>query len=192
MFGFWKGSVSADCRREVTTRRPGSQPCRVGAIEAGRRSLIVAAILLTFVYAAPVANAQANVQIASLGDVGFGTWSGVGDLTADVDHCVLHDTPPSKFSIVATGDGAGGAFVLVGPASNVPIQVLYNSGTGFRSLTANTALTNLSGQNQTKFDDCVAGTGTRLYLRVNILEADLLAADGGTHTGTITLTVTAN
>lgn len=179
-------------RRRAQARQPGSRRRAVVATGICGRLIAICSVFLIVLVAAPAANAQANVQIASLSDVGFGTWSGVGDLTADVDHCVLNDTPPGKFSIVASGDGAGGAFVLVGPASNIPMQVLYNAGTGYKSLTPNTALANLGGQNQSKFDDCMAGTGTRLYLRINILEADLLAADGGTHTGTITLTVSAN
>lgn len=153
-----------------------------------RRIFAVAGLVFAFLSVTP--DAKSDVQISGLSDLSLGTWSGVGDLTGDIAHCVLNTVAPRKFSITASGDGAGGAFALLNGPSSLAIQLLYNPGNGYQAMTTNVALTNLSGQNQAKFDACVAGTGTRIMLRVQILEADMSAATGGgTHSGTIYLTV---
>lgn len=144
-------------------------------------------IVLAFLWAAP--DAKSDAQIAGLGNLSLGAWSGAGDLTGDIVHCVLDTTPPAKFSIEASGDGAGGAFALINGASSLPIQLSYNDGGGFVAMTANTALTNRKGQNSVKFTKCMNGSGAQLLVRILILEADMLAASGGNHSGTIYLTV---
>lgn len=160
---------------------------RAGRSVAMRRYGRILTIVLACLWAAP--DAKSDVQIAGLTDLSLGTWSGIGDLTGDIGHCVLNTLTPAKFSIVASGDGAGGAFALINGASSLPIQVSYSDGGGFTAMTANTALTSQKAQNQVKFDKCVAGTGSQLQIRVLILEADMSAASSGNHSGTIYLIV---
>lgn len=179
--------------RTVKFGRAAAVPTREGrsvAMWRYRRFLGVAGLVLAFLWAAP--DAKSDVKIDGLSDLNLGTWSGAGDLTGDITHCVLNTVAPRKFTIEASGDGAGGGFAVLNGAASLPIQVEYNDGNGFQAVTANTPITNQAGQNQTKFDACVLGTGTRLTLRILILGTDMSAATGGgAHTGTIYLTVTA-
>jgi hypothetical protein len=136
--------------------------------------------------AAPAA--RPDVQIAGLTDLNLGVWVGAGDMTGDIGHCVHNSDSPGKYSIEASGDGAGGAFALVNGASSIPMQVSYSDGGGFTTLTANTPLGGQKGLNSTKFSQCLAGKG-QFFIRILILGTDLAPADGGTYVGTLNLTV---
>jgi len=151
------------------------------------RLLIVAALGLAFLFMAP--DAKSDVQIAGLSDLNLGTWSGAGDLTGDIGHCVLNTATPSKYSIEASGDGTGGAFALLNGASSVPMQVSYNDGKGWAAMSANTPLANRKGLNSTKFTKCLNGTGAQMLIRVLVLGSDLSLASGGTFAGTLYLNV---
>ena len=152
-----------------------------------RRFLAVAGLVLAFLWATPVA--KADVQIASLNDLNLGTWSGIGDLTGDISHCVLNTVNPRRYNITASGDGAGGAFALINGASSLPFQVSYNDGGGFTTMTATAPLTNQGGYNPGQFNQCMNGTRAAFLIRVLILGTDMSVADGGPYTGTIYLTV---
>ncbi len=153
------------------------------------RGRLRAASILFFALLWIAPAARSDVQIAGLSDLNLGTWGGAGDLTGDIGHCVLNTVPPAKFSIDVSGDGAGGAFALINGVSSLPMQLSYNDGGGFVSLTPNTPLTNQKGQNSTKFTKCMNGTGAQLLIRVLVLGTDMSLANGGSYSGTIYLNV---
>lgn len=152
----------------------------------GDRLLTVAALCLAFLLTGP--EAKADVQIAGLSDLNLGTWSGAGDLTGDIGHCVLNTVAPQKYSVEASGDGTGGAFALVNGLSSVPMQVSYNDGKGWAAMSPNTPLGSRKGLNAAKFSQCMSGKG-QLFIRVLVLGTDLSLVDGGTYAGTIYLNV---
>jgi len=148
--------------------------------------MALSTVFLALLFTVPAA--RADVQIAGLADLSLGTWDGINDMTGDVGHCVYNSIAPGKYSIEASGDGAGGAFALVNGASSIPMQVSYSDGGGFVALTANTPLGGQKALNSTKFTQCMAGKGQSL-IRVLVLGTDLALANGGTYSGTLNLTV---
>jgi hypothetical protein len=150
------------------------------------RCFVAAAVAALVLSNAPAA--RSDVQIAGLTDLNLGTWTGTGDLTGDISHCVQNTVAPGKYSIEASGDGSGGAFALINGVTSIPMQLSYSDGSGWSSLTPNSPLGNLKGLKSSGFSQCMSGKNPYL-IRVLILQSDLSLANDGTYGGTIYLNV---
>ena len=133
---------------------------------------------------------SAQVWISGLSDLNFGSWSGIGDLEGEVEHCVLGPRG-GRFAIETTGDGPSGAFVLDGGPASLPFQVDYDDGSGWSQMDPGVPLTGQRGSaNQNQFDRCLSGSRPPERIRVRILAQDLAGAVAGSYGGTLTLLVT--
>ena len=61
------------------------------------------------------------VQISHLNDIALGTYTGLGSMTGADDLCVYSNN--GGYDITATGNGASGAFRLIGASANIPYTV---------------------------------------------------------------------
>ena len=142
---------------------------------------LLAAFLLLF---ARVDEAFAVVRISNMNDFAFGSWSGVGDLTATDGICIYDNVPPTTYRLRFRGSGAGNAFTITNGTTTLPYTVEYRDSTAaFVTMTANVTVTFAGANNAST--TCSGGTnGT---IRITILEANLLAATPATYSGTLTV-----
>lgn len=126
-----------------------------------------------------------RVRIRSLDDIALGTWNGTSDLTGSDAACVFSST--TAYTVVATGDGPGGSFVLAaGPGGTLPYAVEW---TDDRGTTATLVAGRQSGifSAQTNSAACQGGTNTTIRIRVTSDNAE--QALSGLYGGTLTLEI---
>lgn len=114
------------------------------------------------------------------------TWSGTGTLQLTDDVCVGTNSA-TGYTITASGDGTSNAFTLANGADTLVYSVAWAATAA--QTTGEALITTAASTTQTTAQDlnCVANSATVI---VDIAEVDLLAANAGVHTGTLTLLVT--
>lgn len=128
------------------------------------------------------------ISLSQLTDINLGAFDGVNPLSGTDTVCVYRNVS-GGYGVRATGQGAGGAFVLANGASQVSFGVSWNDGTGAVALTPGALLSGRTNVNTTSLD-CNAGTANNATLGVTISAANMGAASAtGLHTGTLTLTL---
>lgn len=128
------------------------------------------------------------ISLTQLTDINLGAFDGVNPLSGSDTVCVYRNVS-GGYGVRATGQGTGGAFVLVNGASQVSFSVSWNDGTGAVALTPGALLSGRGNVNTTSLD-CNAGTANNATLAVSVSAASLGAVSTtGLHTGTLTLTV---
>lgn len=134
-----------------------------------------------------------SARIGGLADVGFGTITAAGDQSnsQDVVVCSYRNNPQGlDYSVTATGSGSGGAFTLASGASTLAYDVQWadSSGqTGGTMLQAGVAASGF-GNAATGFT-CPSQPDTA-SLTVTIRAADLAAAQAGSYSGSLQITIT--
>ena len=89
---------------------------------------------------------------------------------------------------IATGNGAGSAFHLIGAGATIPYAVEWADAAGAQTgdpMTSGTVLTNQSGT----FTTPNCGGGNNARVRVTVNSTDLAAAPAQAYTGVLTLVV---
>lgn len=129
------------------------------------------------------------VKITSVGDLGFGTYSGaLADLDQNDNVCIYRNNSAGTYYVTATA--SEGDFELVdGVKAPIPYTVYFNDvegTTGEIELEYNTKSAQQSGANVTSLN---CGGGTNANFHVNIAQADITVADAGSYTGTLILLV---
>lgn len=131
------------------------------------------------------------VQVGGLSDVAFGTIGAFGaDLVRSQSICAFSGALGGRYTVTASGSGAGGAFTLSNGASMLPYEVQWNTSAGQSSgsnLSANVPLTG-----QTMLLSCPVLQTTNTSLIVILRAADLRAATAGSYSGTLTVILSAN
>lgn len=128
------------------------------------------------------------ISLSQLTSINLGTYDGVNPLTGSDTVCVYRNVSGS-YGIRATGQGTGGAFVLVNGGSQVAFSATWNDGTGAATLSPGVLLSGRTNVNTTSLD-CSAGTANNATLGISVSAANLNAASAtGLHTGVLTLTV---
>jgi hypothetical protein len=151
---------------------------------------LVAAGTLWAASAEPVRAQEA--RIGGLADVNFGTIPGIADQSKsqNVVVCSYRNKPQGLgYSVIASGTGSGGAFILSAGAGTLPYDVQWAdsaSQTGGRMLQAGVPASGFS--NAANGFDCLAQPDSA-SLTVTIRAADLAAAQSGTYTGSLQLTI---
>ena len=129
------------------------------------------------------------ILISGMADIGFGTYSGVGDLNQNEDICIYTNKAAGTYRVTGSGSGGGGAFTLSDGTNTLAYNVFYNDVTGTtgeQQLTSGTPLGSQNGANTTS-QNC-GGSNDANY-HVQILGTNLLAAPSGAYSGTLTLLV---
>ncbi|WP_137871801.1 MULTISPECIES: hypothetical protein [unclassified Sphingomonas] len=136
------------------------------------------------------ASAQ-NVQITQLSDVSFGTITNMGvDQVRSQSVCAYSGLLGGRYSLTATGSGAGGAFTLSNGASVLPYEVQWNTSAGQSSGTNLVSGTALTGQTVLLSCPILQTTNSSLIV---ILRANALSiATAGNYGGTLTIMLAAN
>ena len=158
-----------------------------------RSRSVAAGLLATILLAAmPVPACAQNVQITQLSDVSFGTITNVGaDQIRSQSVCAYSGLLGGRYSLTATGSGAGGAFTLASGASVLPYEVQWNGSAAGQSsgtnLVSGTALTG-----QTALLSCPILQTSNSSLIIILRGAALTTATAGNYSGTLTIMLSAN
>lgn len=153
------------------------------------RRLARAAALALAAQTVPAA-AQA-VQVSGLSDVAFGTITGFGsDLVRSQSICAFSGLTGGRYTVTASGSGAGGAFTLANGTRTLPYEVQWNTAAGQSSGTGLTANVPLTGQ--TMLLSCPVLQATNTSLIVILRATSLRTATAGNFSGTLTVLLSAN
>lgn len=127
------------------------------------------------------------VRISQLNDINLGTFDGISNLAASDSLCVFRNFP-GAYGVRVSGQGTGGAFVVVNGTSQVPVAVTWNDGTGAAALMAGALLSGRANAYSAD-PDCAGGAANNAVLGVSVLAIDMQVADPGLHSGVLTVTV---
>lgn len=155
----------------------------------GRRLFAVAALALG-ILGSGHAWAQ-GVQITKLSDVNFGTVTDVlADQIQSQSVCAFSGILGGRYTITASGSGAGGAFTLSNGVYALPYEVQWTNSSGQTSGTNLTANAPLAGQ--TMLLSCPVLGATNASLIVILRGIQLSKAIAGNYNGTLTIILAAN
>ena len=126
------------------------------------------------------------VRISNLDDIALGFYSGSGAMVGSDAVCVYRNDPGGSYTVEASGQGAGSAFVLAHDGAELGFTVDYSDGNDWRAMTAGGVPLVAQNANSTA-PDC--GGMTNAGIRVRIEEEALANAEPGTYAGSLTLTV---
>ncbi len=126
------------------------------------------------------------VRISNLNDIALGFYPGSGDMSGSDALCVYRNDPAGAYTVEASGQGTGNAFVLAQNGTELPFAVDYSDGNGWHNLAAGGAPLPAGNASSTSVD---CGGATNASVRVRIQEAALADAEPGSYAGRLTLTV---
>lgn len=147
--------------------------------------------------------------IFGLDDVDLGTWSGTGDLSADEDICIAVTSTiptflgqPRSYRLRATGDGSAGNpndFTLSNGAEDINYRVFLTDTNGQIEMlpgNINSARQFIGNAGYNANINAFFGGAANPCINPNatisiLVEEAELASGGGTHTGTLTLELSA-
>ena len=153
-----------------------------------RRSALLA--LLPF---CPTIAAAQTVSTPTLGAVNFGQIASLfTDLPSAQNLCAFGSVAGVRYSVLATGSGAGGAFMLTNGTSNLPYEVQWSQSGNATSGTDVKANVPLTGQNETGLLTvlgCALGIPTASLITI-VRATSLQQATAGPYAGTLTIILT--
>lgn len=150
--------------------------------QTGRKILF--GICLVLVAVGSARTAFGLVRISNMNDFNFGSWSGVGNLSATDGVCIYDNGGATTYRLRFRGSGTSFAFTMANGAATLPYSVEYRDATGvYTTMTANSTTT-FSTANGTS---TTCGGGTNGTIRITVLETNLLAQSPGTFSGTLTV-----
>lgn len=128
------------------------------------------------------------IRVSQLTDISLGIFDGINNLSGSDSLCVYGNFSGS-YGVRVSGQGAGGAFVLVNGVSQVPFSVTWNDGTGAAALSPGTLLSGRAGAYIAN-PDCAGGAANNATLGVSATAVNMNAATAtGVHAGLLTVTV---
>lgn len=132
-----------------------------------------------------------NVQISNLSDMGFGLVTDVGsDQVQAQSVCTYSGLLGGRYTVTASGSGAGGAFTLSNGSATLPYEVQWSPSAGQTSGTNLVAGRPLAGQ--TMLLSCPVLQANNASLIVILRGTALSAARSGSYTGALTIILSAN
>ncbi len=143
------------------------------------------------------ARAQSMSRVTGLADVNYGTINSFTDQTNSQNVCVfsafvIFGFPIRRpYSVIATGNGSGGAFTLSSGASTLPYQVRWADAANQTTGTQLTAGATASGfGNASNSQTCSGGENASLI--VTIPGTALATATAGSYSGVLSITIVPN
>lgn len=141
------------------------------------------------------AHAQAvRVRISALSDVGFGTITNfTTDLSNSQNVCAHSTASGARYTITATGSGAGGAFSLQAGSAQLAYEVQWADRSGQSTgtaLTAGVARGGFSGNGGNS--NCRGGSRPTASLITTLRASAISTARAGAYLGTLTLLIAPN
>lgn len=157
-----------------------------GCVRASRWGVIAAGFLAVTM----PAEAQL-VQISGLADVDFSALPTTGaDQIKSQSVCAFSGVLGGRYTITATGSGAGGAFTLANGGATMAYEVQWSGSSGQTSGTNLTSGSALSGQ--TMLLSCPILNSTDASLILLIRGTTIVSARAGSYNGTLTIILAAN
>ncbi|MEI5688547.1 hypothetical protein [Sphingomonas kyungheensis] len=141
--------------------------------------------------ASPAAAQQ--VQITRLGDYAFGLVGVDQDISSSRSLCVSAANLTGRYSVTASGSGAGQAFTLAGAGAPLPFEAQWSGSAGQTSGTALVPGVALTGQTTTLLGlnlSCALGNDSA-SLTIVLRATALGRATAGAYSGTLTLLIAA-
>lgn len=138
----------------------------------------------------PSLAAASKASISGLSDVTFGTIGSFSDRSVSQNICVYSQSTNGGYSVIATGSGPGGAFVLSSGAAALAYEVLWSGSSnqsGGTSLIAGTSSGGYASVASQK--TCTNGPPHSASLTVVLRSASLEAATAGNYAGSLQLTI---
>ncbi|TVS17015.1 MAG: hypothetical protein EA417_08455 [Gammaproteobacteria bacterium] len=126
------------------------------------------------------------VRISNLNDIALGFFPGSAEMSGSDTLCVYRNDPAGAYTVEASGQGSGNAFVVAQNGAELPFLVDFSDGNGWRPLAAGGAPL-AAGNASSASMDC--GGATNASVRVRIQEDTLANAEPGSYAGRLTLTV---
>lgn len=160
--------------------------------KAAPRALLPAAFFLAAVLQSLPAAAE-KVRITALSDVDFGLVSNLqADARRSQNICVFSQSNGGRYSITASGSGAGSAFTLSNGASSLAYEVQWSGQSGQAGGTA--LAPNIPSTGETSAatqQSCNSGPSTSASLTIVLRSSALTQARAGSYSGSLTLLVAA-
>lgn len=145
----------------------------------------VAAALLT-----QVTHAQEKARLTGLTDVDFGLVTGLTDTSISQSVCAFTSSRTDRYSVIASGGGAGNAFVLDSGASQLQYEVLWADAPGATSGTSLAAGAVTPGFVSTvKQQTCNVGPPTSASLTIRLRDQVLQNARSGSYSGILSIMI---
>lgn len=136
------------------------------------------------------ASAGDKVALTGLSDVSFGTISTFNDLSISQSVCAFSQTLTNGYSVLATGSGTGGSFVLSSGSAGLAYDVLWSASPAQRSGVALTAGVPKSGFTSSAAQKtCNSGPSASATVTLVLRGSALSAAQAGSYAGTLQLTI---
>lgn len=158
----------------------------------GNFSKMCGALALLVLVPSPLGAQAVRVRVTGLTDVAFGEIVSASDLIRAQDVCIRSDAPGQRYSVTATGSGAGGAFTLASATAAMAYEVQWAGSPGLASgnnLVSGVAVGGFVGS---IFNNC-NGKRPELASLITILRAaSHSSVPAGTYTGTLTLLIAPN
>jgi len=154
------------------------------------RSLLLFALLAIGPLLRPDPVVAETVNISGLSNLNLPSFTGSGNLSDQDDICTYR-SGGSNYSISASGSGASGAFTLSGAAGSVAYHALARDTVGsgsFVELETVNQLYNFTGASTTS-TSCADSGGVNATVKITANESDLLAANAGNYSGSLTLVI---
>jgi hypothetical protein len=126
-----------------------------------------------------------QVRISELDPIDLGSFDGVNDLSGVDDLCVYRNNGGADYRVVASADGAGGAFTLTNGVDVLPYRVDWDDGGGFVALSTGIAAA-MTGANQLSID---CGGVNNAVVQVTVNGVDMSTAAPGVYASTLTLLI---
>lgn len=163
-----------------------------GTFKGAPRLAFAAALFLAAVSSPNPAAAQ-KVRITNLADVNFGLISNLqADALRSQNVCVFSQSIGGRYSITATGSGAGSTFALSNGSSSLAYEVQWSDQSGQTSGTSLVPAVAATGRvSAATQQTCNSGPASSASLIVILRSSSLAQAREGNYSGSLTLVVAA-
>lgn len=156
---------------------------------------IITIMWALFVFGCP--NIYADVEVGNINNIDLGTWSGQSLMEGNDDVCVRSDWCldfgffsicfPVNYSVTATGQGSGGAFVASNGSDEIPFRAYYNDTAGITDRVELLAGVELTNQTGARAYNCGADNAN---FSIDMDFNDLVDVSAGIYQGIVDFTLT--
>lgn len=160
---------------------------------AGVPRLILPFALLSAAIGLPQQAWGQKVRVTNLSDVNFGLISNLqADARRSQNVCLFSNSTGGRYSITATGSGAGSSFALNDGANLLPYEVEWSDQSGQTNGTSLVPTVTATGRvTAASQQTCNSGPATSASLIVVLRASSLAQAREGDYSGSLTLLVAA-
>lgn len=157
-----------------------------------RVSLILAGLATALAVIVPPSAARAADKARASGfvDVNFGIVAGFGDQSFSQSLCAYSSSRTATYSVIASGDGAAGAFTLSSGSSQLAYDVMWAdvpNRSGGTALSPNIPLSSLTSTASQQ--SCISGPPASASLTIVLRDGVLRSARAGSYSGAVQITI---